>query len=550
MTSKFGEWFRWLRPGLIASLVSATALVALCAPSSALAGTYTWNMPGDFTVTGANPDHDHYGATPWTYLDGAGASTLGPLGKFEPSVQGGLAGWTDNGDTSAFVGVDPQAQAIDGGSNNEDTFAPGQAVLEPAPQHVVAVGWTSPLSATVTVTGTIVSDETKSPESSACSSSGPDSWTLELNGSPVQGQDGTVPSNSKGPQAISATMPVAPGNTIDLVITAGAAAIADPACAASGVALQIQAPAAAPAVTLEHPTPGEVINNGEPTFSGSAANAFGDSGTVTVRVYRGTSVDPSALVETLTASRSGSDYAVAPSPILYDDTYTVQAEQDDLVGDQGLSPKVTSKLADFLPLIKLSSLGSKPLLTATPTFTGVAGTEVDDSATIDVYVWSGTRAKGYPVRHLVGTRAADGRYTIQITPALKDGRYIAIASQDSAGGRVGSQFAIFQVKLHPPAVTLSQPAARTRVRGSGLVLAGAAGTALGDARSVTLLLYRGASARGRTIGRLRVSAGRGSWIIVWPATLRPGVYTVRALQRDDAGHLAGSAPHTFVVVRR
>ena len=54
------------RPRMIALLAGTVALAALWLPPAALAGTYTWSMPGDFTVTGANPDHDHYGATPWT----------------------------------------------------------------------------------------------------------------------------------------------------------------------------------------------------------------------------------------------------------------------------------------------------------------------------------------------------------------------------------------------------------------------------------------------------------------------------------------------------
>ena len=53
-------------------LLGALAALVLSVPSSALAGTYTWNLASDFTATppGANPDHDPYGANPWTYLQG------------------------------------------------------------------------------------------------------------------------------------------------------------------------------------------------------------------------------------------------------------------------------------------------------------------------------------------------------------------------------------------------------------------------------------------------------------------------------------------------
>ena len=50
----------------------ATLVASLCLPAVAAAGTFTWNMPADFTATGtgSNPDHDRYGAQPWTYAEG------------------------------------------------------------------------------------------------------------------------------------------------------------------------------------------------------------------------------------------------------------------------------------------------------------------------------------------------------------------------------------------------------------------------------------------------------------------------------------------------
>ncbi len=48
------------------------------------AGTFTWSQPSDFIATspGANPDHDTYGAKPWSYVEGPG----GPLFPFAPSL--------------------------------------------------------------------------------------------------------------------------------------------------------------------------------------------------------------------------------------------------------------------------------------------------------------------------------------------------------------------------------------------------------------------------------------------------------------------------------
>jgi hypothetical protein len=51
--------------------VGAVALVALCAPGAALAGSYSWSQPGDFT--GANSEQK-YGQPSWQYNLGSGGS--------------------------------------------------------------------------------------------------------------------------------------------------------------------------------------------------------------------------------------------------------------------------------------------------------------------------------------------------------------------------------------------------------------------------------------------------------------------------------------------
>jgi peptidoglycan/xylan/chitin deacetylase (PgdA/CDA1 family) len=96
---------------------------------------------------------------------------------------------------------------------------------------------------------------------------------------------------------------------------------------------------AAPAVTLT--TPG---NNARvpalPTFAGRAGTAPGDSPTVTVKVYPGStpSGDP---VQTLTTTRSGNTWSVTATSALASGTYTARAEQQDTAGNTGFSsPRV------------------------------------------------------------------------------------------------------------------------------------------------------------------------------------------------------------------
>lgn len=92
----------------------------------------------------------------------------------------------------------------------------------------------------------------------------------------------------------------------------------------------------APAVTLT--TPGNNARVGSlPTFGGKAGNAPGDSPTVTVKVYPGStpSGDP---VQTLTATRgSNNNWSVTATSALANGTYTARAEQQDAGGNTGFS---------------------------------------------------------------------------------------------------------------------------------------------------------------------------------------------------------------------
>ena len=95
--------------------------------------------------------------------------------------------------------------------------------------------------------------------------------------------------------------------------------------------------ATGPTVTLTGPPNGSTITNQtETTFSGAAGTAPGDSSTVTVKVYSGSSASGSP-VQTLSASVSGGSWSAPASSALADGTYTAQAEQSDSAGNTGKS---------------------------------------------------------------------------------------------------------------------------------------------------------------------------------------------------------------------
>ncbi|HYX88851.1 MAG TPA: Ig-like domain-containing protein, partial [Gaiellaceae bacterium] len=92
-----------------------------------------------------------------------------------------------------------------------------------------------------------------------------------------------------------------------------------------------------PVVTLTSPANGSSTSNTTPTFSGTGGTVAGDSATVTVRVYSGSSATGTP-VETLAATvQAGGSYAVNASPGLAGGTYTAQAEQTDAAGNVGRS---------------------------------------------------------------------------------------------------------------------------------------------------------------------------------------------------------------------
>ncbi|MDQ2760474.1 MAG: hypothetical protein M3Y17_08580 [Actinomycetota bacterium] len=99
-----------------------------------------------------------------------------------------------------------------------------------------------------------------------------------------------------------------------------------------------------------------------------------------------------------------------------------------------------------------------------------------------------------------------------------------------------------------PSVTLTAPAQGAFVSDAQPVFAGFAGTAPGDSARINVALYRGSQVRGRPFGTASVARSGSTWSGRWPRVLRPGSYTARAQQGDDAGSTGYSAPHTFRIV--
>jgi hypothetical protein len=527
-------------------IVGVAAAAALLAPTAALAdGTFTWNLAHDFTATGsgANPDHDQYGGTPWSYVDGPVSlvtfshdpSNFTPLTSFATGVRGGLAGWSDPSDPTTFVGINPTDAAI---SQSPVTYPAHTMAIQPPSDRLVAVGWTSPFTqpTTVSVSGTIANDN-----ASATCVLGEPQWSLDQN--KVQLVSGNAPAAGA---SISQSVQVPAGGTIYLTVIHGLSA----SCSNVSLSLTIQAAAPAPAVTLDSPAQGAVIGGAQPTFAGHAGQNFGDSPQITVRIYGGSSVSGSP-VQTLTTTASGGGYQVPTNAPLADGTYTAQAEQDDTLTPPvaGFSQAVTFSVENAGPKVTLNGLGSAPLNTATPTLTGTAGTNPGDAKTVGVAIYSGSGENGTAARVLFANVGSDGSFSAKVTPALSDGTYTAVALQKGAAGVGVSQPVTFSINAAPPSsLALTYPASGASIPSHLPVFAGTAGNADGDSTTITVTVYKGASTKGRRVGRATTTAVGGQWSLLWTHQLPLGLYTVQASQADATGHVLTTAAHRFLIV--
>jgi hypothetical protein len=303
----------------------------------------------------------------------------------------------------------------------------------------------------------------------------------------------------------------------------------------------------APAVSLTDPASGSPTRDTTPTLSGAAGAADGDSATVTVKIYSGTSASGTP-VRTLSVARSGGTWSVDASPALPEGAYTVQAEQIDSAGNRGLSATSSFKIDTTAPAVSLTDpANGSSTNDATPTLGGGAGTAPGDSSTVIVRVYSGPIVAGTPIQNLTTVRLGPVWSVASALP-LAEGVYTARAVQfDSAGNRARSSPSTFTVDTTAPLVSLTEPASGSSSSDATPTFSGAAGTATGDASTVTVKLYSDTSTSGAPVQTLTATVAGGSWSVDASAPLSEGTYTAQAEQLDEAGNTGLSAANTFAV---
>jgi hypothetical protein len=296
----------------------------------------------------------------------------------------------------------------------------------------------------------------------------------------------------------------------------------------------------APAVTLNQPVARS--NNATPSFSGSAS----DTTAVTVQIYAGVKAK-GTVVATATAPGTGGAWTSADAtPALSQGkhTYTAIATQASSLGNPtGTSSPVTFAVDTEAPSVTLNAPASQSNDT-TPSFTG----STSEASEVIVHIYNEANTQVAEATAPAGT--GDSWTSGPTSPALSEGRYRAVASQESLfGNHVGeTTSASFTVDITPPHVTLTDPANGSSTSSASQLVSGAAGKAPGDLPAVTVQLFSGSAiVEGQApLQSITVDAAGGAWSATF-AGLGAGSYSVRALQSDEAGNLGVSAAAAFTV---
>jgi hypothetical protein len=175
-----------------------------------------------------------------------------------------------------------------------------------------------------------------------------DTVTLEIYRPVANGPDtlvqsiDTVRSSSDGSWSVAASPPLSDGSYV-----AYATQDDDGGDTAYSAPRTFTVDTSPPEVTLTAPATAVPTGDSTPTLKGGAGAGQGDSSTVTVKLYAGSSTSGSP-VQTLSATRTGGSWSI-DAGALGDGTYTARAEQADAAGNTGASSSRTFRVDATAP---------------------------------------------------------------------------------------------------------------------------------------------------------------------------------------------------------
>ena len=301
-----------------------------------------------------------------------------------------------------------------------------------------------------------------------------------------------------------------------------------------------------PFVSLTAPADGLSTQDTTPTFSGDAGTATGDTDTVNVKIYSG-STATGTPVETLTTTATAGTWSV-DSAGLVEGTYTARADQDDSVSNTGFSFPTTFTVDTTAPTgVTLDAPADGSTTNdPTPTLSGAAGDATGDDANVEVKIYDGTGTGGTVAETLSATRTGTS-WTVDAS-TLAEGTYTAQATQSdaAANGPTASSANTFTVDTNgPTGVTLLTPPANTN--DTTPTFSGGAGNATGDSSTVTVKVYDGTDTSGTLLQTRTATRTGATWTIDASPALAEGTYTAQAEQSDAGSNSTSSSTRTFTV---
>ncbi|MFM2183471.1 MAG: hypothetical protein RJB61_1765, partial [Actinomycetota bacterium] len=303
-----------------------------------------------------------------------------------------------------------------------------------------------------------------------------------------------------------------------------------------------------PVIDITAPTAAQFVNSANPTISGTAGYATGDSPTVTVKVFEGSGTGGTKVDEFTANVNAGSGaWSKATTVALANGRYTAEVTQSDDVGNAADAKTVTFVVDLVVPV---ASITSGPGSVAAPNRTNSTSVTFAFSATDTGGV--SNSGSGATVFQCSMDDANVANFTSCTSPKTvieTEGTHVfRVRAQDGAGNWSSAVSYTFTIDVTRPAnPTIASPTAGSRTANRTPTVSGTAGFATFD-QPVVIDVFAGSSVAGDAVQSTTATVdGSGNYSKAL-ATLVDGTYTIRVSQSDDVGNAALTpATRTFTV---
>jgi hypothetical protein len=236
---------------------------------------------------------------------------------------------------------------------------------------------------------------------------------------------------------------------------------------------------------------------------------------------------------TFQCSLDGAAFAGCTSPKAYtglaDGVHSFAVRATDAAGNVGAPATVSWRVDTAAPQSSITSAPPNPSADSAAGFSFTA----DEAATFEC------RLDGAPFAGCTSPKPYAG---------LADGDHtFAVRATDAAGNVGAAATASWRVDTTAPSVTLVQPADGSTTNDTTPSIAGTAGTAAGDAATVSVDVLAGGPGGSTVVSMSAQVNPDGSFSVSPGSPLADGQYGARATQLDSLGHIGASATTTFTV---